>query len=154
MANKKKDSFDTEDGYTNFDEAEQAVRDEVLAGPEDVAPAVNDNRELERADRHVNTEVTTPAERRLHSRHARIASGNLTAAGMPSDVHQSLVTLSNMHRDAAAAFDEVSAVLDKYQHVEDGLNPDVRAHLEAYAAELQPRAALYRKTRTLLEEHV
>lgn len=136
----------------DFEAEEQEVRDEVLAGPL-VAPdpAIN-NRELERADRHVNTEVTTPAERRAHGR-GHLASGNRTLAGAPSDVHQALVTLSNMHRDEDAAYNETQAVLAKYKDSEE-LHPDVRAHLEAYSARLAPFAKLYRDTRTLLEEHV
>ena len=136
----------------------QEDREYVLDGADparDVARHVSSrtNTELNAPDHFVNSEKTLPHERVSFGNRAMVT--NHTLAGLPSDVHQALVATSQLHRNEAAAYREVQAVLNKYRagHSDYHFQPDVLSHLEAIEKELKPGADFDEESRNLLEKY-
>lgn len=150
MSKRKEEVADENAVDQSFENRAKDVREDIL---DDIkVPEVVTNTELEAADHFVNTEKTTQAERGTGVYAMHRASHNRTLAGLPSDVHQALVTVSNQFRAHAAAREEVKAVLDKYE--KDELPAEVRSLLADAEDGLEAPALVYEKARELLEKHV
>lgn len=77
---------------------------------------------------------------------------NHTVAGLPSDLHQALVSTSQLHRQHASAYHEVSKALDKHEGGAYEMPPELLAHLKEVKTHLQPAADFDASVRALLEK--
>lgn len=135
------------------DQAEKD-REEVLVdtvASRDRLAAESGNRELEGADRLVNTEKTLPHERASFSRRTLVT--NHTIAGLPADVHQALVSSSQLRRNEAMAYREVQAVLSKYADSAHEMPDEVFQHLDEELSALEEAAKFDERARVLLEKY-